>query len=183
MPTIPPSPKKSTRSRPATIKFGSWIRLYSEDHLLDELSIFGLTRTTFRHLLQNLRVPTLHIGELRFVDGYSFFLALRAVLSIGEPDFYAPGSRTVRFRDANPSRLDPEKFRRNQKRLCADLLYTKRFNGHTLTDLQIRKTARLALGRIQANAYRIALSRTLSESNDAADANLLLERKPPGPPS
>lgn len=185
MPTIPSSPKKSTRNLRngrATIKFGSWIRLYSEEQILEELSIFGLTPITFRHFLRNLNVPTLHIGELRFIDGYSFFLALRAVLSIGEPDFYAPGCRMVRFRDVNPSKMDLERFRRNQKRLCADLLYTKRFNGHHLTDLQIRKTARLALGRIQANAYRIALARTISESNAAADANLLVERKPPNSP-
>ena len=183
MPSLPHNPGKSRRNSKATIKFGSWLRLYSEDQLLSELEVFGLSRTSFRHLLANLHVPTLHVGKLRFVDGYCFFLALRAVLSIGEPDFLAPGSTRVLQRNANPSKLNLERFRASQKRLVADLLYTKRFNGLHLTDLQIRKTARLALGRIQANAYRIALSRTLSESNAAADANLLLERKPPGPPS
>ena len=68
------------------------------------------------------------------------------MLSIGEPDFLAPGSARVLQRNANPSKLNLERFRASQKRLVADLLYTKRFNGLHLTDLQIRKTARLALG-------------------------------------
>ena len=143
MPTVPYVSRKSTKNR-ASIKFGSWLRLYSEDQLLAELAPFNLTRATFRHLLANLCVPSLHIGKLRFVDGYSFFLALRAVLSIGEPDFYAPNCNAVYFRNTNASKLDIDRFRRNQKRLTADLLYSKRFNGMTLTDAEIRKTARLA---------------------------------------
>ena len=182
MPTIPPSTGKSKKNSRATIKFGSWLRLYSEDQLLEELSIFGFTRGTFRHFLANLGVPTLHVGALRFVDGYCFFLALRAVLSIGEPDFYAPGSTIVRQRNANPSKLNLSSFRARQKRLTADLLYTKRFNGLHLTDLQIRKTARLALGRIQANAYRIALTRVLKQSDADADAVLREARLPPSTP-
>ena len=186
MPTIPhPFPKstKSTKSTRATIKFGSWLRLYSEDQLLTELAAFGFTRATFRHFLSNLCVPTLRIGKLRFVDGYCFFLALRAVLAIGEPDFHAPGSQAVANRNVKASRLDLDRFRLNQKRLTADLLYSKRFNGLHLTDFQIRKTARLALGRIQANAYRIALSRVLSQSDAEADAHLRTLRQPPASPA
>lgn len=168
--------RKSTRTR-ASVKFGSWLRLYSEDQLLAELSIFGLTLRSFRSLLHNLHVPTLHIGKIRFVDGYSFFLALRAVLSIGEPDFHAPGCSAVYFRNADPSHLDLERFRLNQRRLVADLLYSKRFNGLTLTDGQLKKTARLAISRIQATAYRIALSTVLSDQEAAADSHLLSVRR------
>lgn len=181
MPTVPYVSRKSTKNR-ASIKFGSWLRLYSEDQLLAELAPFNLTRATFRHLLANLCVPSLHIGKLRFVDGYSFFLALRAVLSIGEPDFYAPNCNAVYFRNTNASKLDIDRFRRNQKRLTADLLYSKRFNGMTLTDAEIRKTARLAFSRIQTTAYRIALSRVVSQSNADADAHLASLRLPPEPP-
>lgn len=175
--SIPPDQKIRTNGR-ATIKFGSWIRLYSEETLLSELSQFNLTKLSLRKLLHNLRVPTIHIGSLRFVDGYSFFLALRAVLSIGEPDFHAPGCTEVYWNRGSPSKLDMEKFRKAQKRLVADLLYTKRFNSMTLSDADLLKTARLAFSRIQDHAYRIALTRTVKEANREADLSLRKFRSP-----
>jgi len=169
--------KSSLLHQKASIKFGSNLRLYSEETIRQELGAFGLSVIGFRHLMRNLCVPMLCIGKTRFVDSYSLFLALRAVLAIGESDFYAPGCHEISCHRHPSSKLDLKRFRLQQRRLCADLLYSKRLNSLQLTDSLIRTTARAAFSRIQDNAYRIALSRTLSAEQKKADSFLRTQRQ------
>ena len=80
----------------AYISIGPYSRLYSEDHFVDALAPLGMTRRSFRALCRVLSVPTLEIGKTRLIDRLSFALALRAALRIGQPDFLAPTSETLR---------------------------------------------------------------------------------------
>ena len=158
------------------IRFGSWFRLYSEAQLLQQFAPFNLSLRSLRLLLSNLGVPSIHIGNQRLVDGFSLFLALRAVLSIGEPDFVCPNSMSHR-KGTEPSKINLLNLRARYRRLVADLLYAKRFNGMTLTDSEIRRTADLALARLQQNAYRLALTSVVKSHQDKADILLREIRK------
>lgn len=182
MPSVPRPAAKANRRARATIKFGSWLRLYTEDQLLAQLSQFGLSRRSFRTLLDALHVPTLHVGNLRFVDGFSFFVALRAVLSIGQPDFICPGSESSNKNRRPISSLSLDDLNARYRRVVADLLYAKRLMGLTLTDQEIRATAADALSRMQNNAYRLALSRVTLTHQQKADMLLRSVRAGETPP-
>jgi len=152
----------STPSGP-TIRFGSWLRLYSLQSILSQLKQFGLTERSLRIMLRNLKVPIFHLGRHQLVDSFTFFLAMRAVLSMGCDDFYAPGSKPCLDSRAHASKLPDSFTQRDYRRLIGELLYAKRFNGITLSDAEIRTAATTALDRFQSATLRLAISKAIED--------------------
>jgi len=152
----------STPSAP-TIRFGSWLRLYSLQTIMSQLKQFGLTERSLTILLHNLRVPIIHIGRHKLVDSFTFFLAMRAVLSLGCDDFYVPGSKPCLDSRAHASKLPSTFTKRDERRLIGELLYAKRFNGITLSDAEIRSAATTALERFQHASLRLAISKAIED--------------------
>lgn len=146
-----------------TIRFGSWLRLYSFQTILSQLKQFGLTERSLKILLHNLRVPVFHLGRHKLVDSFTFFLAMRAVLSLGCDDFYAPGSGPILKAKAHATKLPSTFSKRDERRLIGELLYAKRFNGITLSDAEIRTATITALERFQHASLRLAISKAIED--------------------
>ena len=129
------------------VRIESGLRLVSLDVLLAQIAPMGLTMTGLRMLLDNLQVPTIEIGRTRLVDLFSFQLALRAVLRVGEPDFLTPGCHTIKRRNTKqrpPLRpdttlLDPVRFHANWKRIVSELIAARRSAGR----LRVHRTTTL----------------------------------------
>lgn len=150
----------------AVIAFSPGNRLVSEDHFLAQLAPVGMTRRGFRSLCRALLVPTLELGSTRFLDAYSFSLALRAILRVGQPDFLAPGCTTLRKARTHPTdattTLDPAYFEKHASIVIAELLSMRRF-----TDL---KVTREVVDAAREASQRMALAgfqRLPLESQDA----------------
>jgi len=94
------------------ISLGSGLRLLSEDQYAEEM---GVTKRGFRALCKSLQIPMLEIGSKRYVEMTSFSIAMRAVLSIGNKDFLAPGSQTLKKnrRTTEKTSMSPEEFEKN----------------------------------------------------------------------
>ena len=121
-------------------------RLYSEDLLIEEFAAFNLTRRSFRTLCRALGVPLLYVGTGALLDPITFSLALKAVLSLGRPDFLAPGS-TVAYRKGTHSTLSPP-LDGELVRLMRELLLSHELSKHT-TDAELRKASHEALLRLR----------------------------------
>ena len=122
--------------------------LYSEDYYLDALTPLGMTRRGFRAWLRALQVPTLEIGSVRYLDPWTFNLALKVIMRIGQPDFFAPGSMGLRRGShEGVSTLAPEVFERNVRYAIAELVSSKArpFNP---PPPKVRKAAELAAQRM-----------------------------------
>ena len=94
------------------ISLGSGLRLLSEDQYAEEMSV---TKRGFRALCKALQIPMLEIGAKRYVEMTSFSIAMRTVLSIGNPDFLTPGCQTLKKnrRTTEKTTLTPEEFEKN----------------------------------------------------------------------
>ena len=94
------------------ISLGSGLRLLSEDQYAEEM---GTTKRGFRALCKALQIPMLEIGSKRYVEMTSFSIAMRAVLSIGNPDFLVPGCQTLKKnrRTTERTTMKPEEFEKN----------------------------------------------------------------------
>lgn len=124
------------------------ITLYSEDYYLDALRPLGMSRRGFRAWLRCLSVPTLEVANTRYLDPWSFNLALKAILRIGEPDFFAPGSMGLRRgHPAGVTTLDPATFRRNLRVVVAELVASKT-RPYSPPPAQVKRAARLAAQRM-----------------------------------
>lgn len=121
-----PRQTKNTTGKYHAFSLPDGLTLYSEDYYLDALRPLGMTRRGFRSWLRALSVPTIEISNTRYLDPWSFNLALKAVLRIGEPDFYAPGSMGLRRgAPAGVSALNPKTFERNLRYTIAELVASK----------------------------------------------------------
>ena len=84
-----------------------------------------------------------------------FELAMTAITRIGEEDFFAPGSRSIRNQSAKGTRkLDPEKVLKNYEVLAAELLAAKKVNGVELTH-EVKDAARTAANRMRESALHM----------------------------
>lgn len=150
LPLTPPQVEKDN----SHLRFGSALRLHSESVFVRELSPFGITPVGFRALLRALRVPWIELGDTRLVDSYSFFLALRAILRIGQLPFLAPGCTTITRGGHNTSQfstsLDESYFTENFHAIACDLLFSQKLNGLSLTDDTVKTAAREAARRMLA---------------------------------
>jgi hypothetical protein len=144
-----PRTRPPARAAKGVISLGPHARLYSEDHFLEALAPFGMTRRAFRAFLSALSVPTLEVGSTRFIDHLSFALALRAILAVGQPDFLAPGSRSLSSssRKAATS-IDPKAFRDNLPTTISALLASHRLSHYNLTPAAVKQAAREATERM-----------------------------------
>lgn len=124
----------STKSVPAFVSIGPYSRLYSEDFFIEALAPLGMTRRSFRAWCRSLSVPMMEIGRTRLVDHLSVALALRAALRIGQPDFYAPSSHTLRRGKVPASArtsLLPEEFVEAHSLVISELLLAHRTASFT----------------------------------------------------
>lgn len=136
------------------ISFGSGVRLMSEDVYIKAMG-GGMTRKGFRALCRNLMCPMVEIGDTRYVEMIRFELAMTAITRIGEEDFFAPGSRSIRNQSAKGSRkLDPEKVLKNYEILASELLAAKKVNGVELTH-EVKDAARTAANRMRESAMHL----------------------------
>ena len=94
------------------ISLGSGLRLLSEQAYADEMEV---TKRGFRALCKALQIPMLEVGTKRFVEMSSFAIAMRAVLSIGNPDFLTPGCQTLKKNRKTTERttMTSEEFEKN----------------------------------------------------------------------
>lgn len=134
-------------SRDFYISLGGGVRLLSEDWYLLELP--GLTKRGFRSLCKALSVPMIEISSTRYVEATSFLLAMRAITRIGEPNFLAPGSETLRKNNKKDeiTELDYKKFQKNFEVIVAELLAAKKVQSGTV-HLDIKEAAKKAASRM-----------------------------------
>ncbi len=136
------------------ISFGSGLRLMSEDVYIKAMG-GNMSRKGFRALCRNLMCPMVEIGDTRYVEMVRFELAMSAITRIGEDDFFAPGSRSIRNQSAKGVRkLDPEKVLKNYEVLAAELLAAKKVNGVELTH-EVKDAARTAANRMREAALHM----------------------------
>ena len=136
------------------ISFGSGLRLMSEDVYIKAMG-GNMSRKGFRALCRNLLCPMIEIGDTRYVEMIRFELAMTAITRIGEEDFFAPGSRSIRNQSAKGTRkLDPEKVLKNYEVLAAELLAAKKVNGVELTHEE-KDAARTAANRMRESALHM----------------------------
>jgi hypothetical protein len=109
------------------ISLGSGLRLLSEDEYAEEM---GVTKRGFRALCKALQLPMLEIGNKRYVEMTSFSIAMRAVLTIGRPDFLTPGCETIRKnrRTNEATTLSTEEFEKSFEMAVLCLLASSDLN-------------------------------------------------------
>jgi hypothetical protein len=133
--------------------------MMTEDFYLAAFAPFGMTRRGFRALLKALRVPSLEVGSTRFVDVFSFNLAIRSIMRIGQPTFLTPGCDSLRKAKrtlSDTTELDLDAFRKNLPHTIAELLVASRIPHGRLASKKTLNTAASAavermLSFIQAN--------------------------------
>lgn len=179
------------------VSIGPYSRLYSEDFFIQALAPLGITRRSFRALLRSLSVPTIEIGRTRLIDHISLALAFRAILRIGEPDFLAPTSSTLR-RGKVPTNtrttLSNEDFLKNHSLVMAELLLAHRTTSLTaptaLRSAALEASRRMLLAGLQSasaaeqtdyarRALRVAKHEGLdSATSDSQDTGLTDPTRP-----
>ena len=129
------------------IGLGGGVRLLSEEWYLQEFP--GLTKRGFRALCKALSVPMVEISSTRYVEATSFLLALRAITRIGEPNFLAPGSETLRKNNKKDeiTELDVKKFKKNFETVVSELIAAKKVQSGQV-HLDIKKAAKEAASRM-----------------------------------
>lgn len=138
------------------ISIGKGNRLMSEDYFLDHLKPLGVTRLGFRKWCRAMGVPMLHFpDEKRYLDVYTFKIALRAICRIGQPDFLLPGAKDVRHRRKKDLKwdkqctvqLDPTYIRDNWQEIVSELLAARLEPNDPLRE-NLREVAKLAANRL-----------------------------------
>lgn len=133
----------------------TYLRLYAEEMFLDShegLGALGLNKRSFRALCKALQVPMIEVGNTRLVDALSLSIALRSVLRIGQPNFYAPGSESIKRGDTSDgvrSLPDDALSEEALRTVCLELLAARKLaSGQKLT-VSIRKQAEAAVHRMK----------------------------------
>lgn len=151
-----PKGHKPTRRSHAVISLGPHLRLYSEDHFLDALSPLSLSRRGFRLFCKSLSVPMLEIGSTRFIDHLTFALALRSVLRVGQPDFLAPSSTTLRSgssRKGTTTSLNLDTFRESLTDVITELLAARHLTSVRTDRKTLKAAASTAASRLLLAGY------------------------------
>jgi hypothetical protein len=148
-------------------QFSTGVRLFSEEWFVKEMG-FGMTRAGFRLFCRNLGVPMLCTKSGRFVDIFTFALALRHAMSLGQPNFYAPGAPEIRFNNAHPSYLDQEKARKNMRKVVRELLMAQKFGQAKLVQ-DTRLAAHRAAELLVNTAVSVEQGRAKVENNGCRD--------------
>ena len=161
-------PPKPTPSPNIAVTFGSVARLFPVQKLHDALRPCGLSLEGTLALLRMLKVPVLHTPKAKLIDSNSLYLALKAVLRVGEPDFVAPEAEPPQDHPWTSS-LDLERFRRDYTKLQCDVLYSYASNAPALSrDVDaLMGAAREATLRL-ALAYLPALHKIQEKYDDTA---------------
>jgi hypothetical protein len=126
---------------------------------------FGFTLRAFRLWLKALGVPRMKTpGGKWLLDLVSLHLAVRAIMRVGQEDFFCPGTKE-RSTKKYPKRgysieLDEEYFANNWMDVCNELLYAQRINW-TLVTSEHRDAFNKAARRIS-----LALAQQQGESLD-----------------
>ena len=128
--------------------FGSSLRLLHEDRILAEFHGY-FTRDTLRVFLSTICVPQLHIGRTRFVDSISFYLAMRCILRLGEPDFIAIPPPDNKIPRNNRTALTPAYLHSQLETLYHELLYNRTLQKTEISEATYFSTARDAATRLQ----------------------------------
>ena len=156
-----PTKENLKKEKPMMITFGSGLKLLNERFYVEALDGL-LTLRGFRLLCRRLHVPMIEFTDTRYVDMLRFEIALSAVLRIGEPDFYAPGSMTA-YRSAVKKQggVDPKQTNKNYRVIAAELLLAKRINGVKLSRAQredLRETAKMMTDHVQRITQDVKLA-------------------------
>lgn len=117
------SSRQPSKSGHTVINLGRGLRLYSEDHYIDQLSPLGIDRRRFRLLCTRIGVPLIMFGEAAFVDHVTFTLAMKYCTSLGRPDFVMPGSlgRNTKHKTQTESAKTEIAWKTDREALVSDL--------------------------------------------------------------
>lgn len=135
----------------------TYLRLYAEEVFLDPhegLGALGLTKRSFRELCKALRVPMIEVGSTRLVDALSLSIALRSVLRIGQPNFYAPGCSSLKrglVKDDGARELPEEALQEEALRVvCLEILASRKLSSSSKkAAVSVRKQAEAAVHRMK----------------------------------
>lgn len=124
------------------IFLSSGVQLVWENDLYREggFEKFGFTMRGFRRWLKALGVPRMKTpGGKYLVDLVSLYLAVRAVMRVGQPDFLCPGCKEIaRGKRQMPKntqvKLDLDYFAGCWEDVCNELLYAQRVNWQIVTE-------------------------------------------------
>lgn len=145
------------------LSFGGGLRLLSEEYFLKELAPLGVTSKGFRALCRSLKVPLIYLGTKVFVDLSSFQLAMKAISRVGQPDFFAPGSRPLkRNKWKGVKELDREYFEENWEDVLSELIAGRKNHG-LKSPQEVTDLARQAARRITDMALQIKASKNQEE--------------------
>lgn len=142
------------------------VQLVWEQDIYDEgkFADFGFTLRAFRLWLRALGVPRMKTpGGKWLVDLVTIHLASRAIMRVGQPDFFCPGTKE-RSNKKLPKNynlaLDPDYFAEHWVDVCNELLYAQRINWTMVTE-EHRDAFQAAARRIS-----LALAQQQGESVD-----------------
>lgn len=170
----------------SVMAFGSSLRLISHEHLLTEFAPLGFTKQSLARLFRALKIPSFHIGPHRFVDAYTFYLIMHAILRPGEPDFIAPCANAMRskLRKSIKARVSiTTEFAQDAIPTAArDLIYCRHLLEPKLTTVAISNTARDAAQRLREFTENIPLAQVITRFRTGADAYWLKRISTPGDP-
>jgi hypothetical protein len=166
--------RKQRRVNHAMLSFAPGNRLFSEDHFIDAFAPYGVTRRGFRALCRALSVPMLEVGATRFVDSFSFALAMRAITRIGEPDFVFPGAKKKKP-PGSATTLNAARFKRDLAAIITEVLSSRHLSTLKADRVAIRKAATEAAERMLLAGVTL---RALSSQDEVSSATALKSLPP-----
>jgi hypothetical protein len=148
---VPSREKPPTFDKPAPkahyLSFGTGVKLMSEEWYIKALE-GQMSKTGFRSFLKVLGVPSLEIGNNRYIDMLRFEIAMSSILRIGQPNFLAPGAKSLKYSNRDPDAVleaDVEHLQKHYRQIAGELLMAKRVAGAEMSyrtrDL-VKKAAR-----------------------------------------
>jgi len=149
------------------ISLGSGLRLLSEDEYAYEMEV---TKRGFRALCKALQVPMLEIGNKRYVEMTSFSIAMRAVLSIGNPDFLTPGCETIRKnrRTNEKTTMSTEEFEKNFETAVLCLMASSDLNLKR-SIYELKKAAKKVAQRLTDAGVQLLPARAKLDGEEKSD--------------
>jgi hypothetical protein len=127
-------------------------RMYDDRTFWKALQPLGMTLRNFRSFLKALGVPSLRIGSKRFIDAFTFAMAIRAVTRIGRKDFAAPGSTALHKGGINmngcTNRLDIDHVQSKHWEIVLEMALAQRWN-RIKNDDKMAKAAKEAIERMR----------------------------------
>lgn len=174
--------KKNHGPPPHILALGPWLRLVSDETIASEL---GLSVRSVRGLFRVLQLPTLELptyGRLRFVDFAQFTIAMKAVLRIGQPDFTAPGcrsliraARSTPLRQNTTARLTTKALRQNLTPILTELALQQWSATYKSKDQALQYAARACRHLLDASIH---LSATRHQAQQDAIALRQIPKTP-----